>query len=470
MRTKHVGTLAICVMMALLTAGVAEAGYEVGKGYSFGDAEGTNVNIGADMRLRLTHADRDVFTQGAATTGGGANGPAMEWLRLRTRVWASVGIVDGVTFNARLVNRIHHFSSSIRDPNNTNGDGDGATWQTPDEVILDRLNITLDDIAGSGVSVTVGRQDLILGNGMVLLEGTPRDQGRTIYFDGITATYKDECNKLTAFGFYMDDDDPIAMGLDEKIERHLRGGRIATGGIDWTHNFDKAFNTEAYYIYSEKDDTDGLLMPDGSGTYDDTKLHTFGARIFGTPLELVDYSLEAAQQLGETDSNSGGPSMDNTGYMVDARLTLHAPEACPFDSSVLFQYTYLSGDDPNSTDENEGWEPVFAQYPIWREELLPILFRGDWTNLNQYRVQLTVPVIQGEKSSVTVRGSYAYLDADYGSNGGGDRLGDLYTGFVDYKVNAWLTFSLEAAWLAAGDFYNDGHDCEWLRFQTVITF
>lgn len=460
--------VASCLALGFLgSAAFAAPNVEItpGKGMKVEYAEGKYLTLGADMRVRLTHADRNVIWP----EGTGPDGPALEWLRVRTRLMLGMDLWDGAKLNARLVNRVHNYSSHFLDPN----DNGAGTWQYPDEIIADQLNLTLTDLGLEGLSVTIGRQDFILGNGMVMLEGTPYDQGRTIYFDGISARYKNECDSLAVFAFYNEAQDEFVVEGDE--DRDLRRGDIFTTGIDWTHTFNTSLKSELYYIFANVHDNDTMVGMREHERNSNAEMHTVGARLFGSPTERLDYSVEVARQFSQYEENPSPLSFtdgaaDGEGWMVDARLTVKAPEWST-KPSLMFEYTYLSGDDA-STSDYEGWDGLFAEYPIWREELLPILNNGSWTNLHQYRAELKMQL----HSRVSVTGSAAYLLADESSTsmtsggGNGKHFGDLYSVFLDVKVHERIKVSLEAAFFEAGDYWNTNADSEWLRMQTVFTF
>jgi hypothetical protein len=445
--------------------------YTPGKGLSYEYAEGKKITLGADVRARLTHADIHALLP---ETG---NDPAMEWLRVRTRLKLGMDLWDGAYLSTRFVNRVHNVSSHPLDPN----DFGTATWQYPDEIIADQIALTQSNLAGiEGLSITLGRQDFILGNGMVMLEGTPYDQGRTIYFDGASLRYKNECDALVLFAFYNDAQDPIVVEGDE--DRDLRRGDIFTTGIDWTHTFNASLSTELYYIYAKVDDDNLSTSQRQFEKNSNAKIHTVGARVFGKPAENLAYSVEVARQFSHYDENptmastESSPKIcgeaDGEGWMVDARLTAMAPESC-LKPSLMFEYTYFSGDDPDTADY-EGWDGLFAEYPIWRDELIPILNNGNWTNLHQYRAELKLKLHE----RVAFTGAGAYLLADesgtaFGNGvGGGDgrHFGDLYSAFLDYTVNDYIKISLEASFFRAGDYWDTNADSKWLRFQTVFSF
>jgi len=436
-------------------------------------ADDVDLTVGGDMRLRLEGFERTVISPEMEVYGGAQQwGPAYRYLRVRTRLWGTVAFGESMKLNARLVNRSHHVFSRPGE----NNDGPG-TWEFPDEVILDLMNIQLSNIADSDWSLTLGRQEFPLGSGMVFLEGTPYDQGRTIYFDGLSAVMKKEKDTLKLFAFYNNYKDKFAFIDDQN--RRLSRGDIFTTGAYWTHGFKPSLNTDLYYIYANVNDTrptlggfDGIERnfpyagpPPQSDA--DALIHTAGVRLFGAMHEQVDYSLEYACQDGEYNRSS-----DLTGDLLDARLTLKAPKGTRFSPSLLLQYTSWSGDDPDSANEFEGWDPLFAGYPIFREELLPILFNGNWTNMDQYRLEARASAGPCWKFAA----AYAYLRADYGNlanaagGGGGDSIGHLVSAFVDYAPTTWLKFAVEVAHFFTNSYWDGGDDSTWARFQTIVEF
>jgi len=451
----------------LVVLGLAGIGLSAFAGYEtkVGDA---TVKIGFDVRLRLEGWDRNTVSPDWGLTPGANQGPAVEYLRVRERLWTTVDFTPDLILNARLVNRWQHFSSHFNEANNVGG---GGTWRAPDELVFDLLNLDIKNIADSGISLKLGRQELMLGNGMVLLEGTPYDQGRTTYFDGAVATYTDDCNTIKVFALYNEYKDPIAINLDEKLERRLRRADTLVLGFDGTYNYSASLNGEAYYIFVDFDD-DADTAERNHPVDENAELHIVGARLFGSPHEQIDYSFELAQQWGEC-----AGSADFTGMMGDARVTLKAPKGTALSPSLMLEYTMFTGDDPASGDEVEGWHSAFSEYPIWREELMPILTNGNWTNLNQARAALNLVLHDSESVAVKLQGVYAYLFMDEGQvgmppgGGGGDEMGHLYSGFLDVVFKkANLSFALEYAHLEPGNYWLDGAPGEWGRAQMIWTY
>ncbi len=450
-----------CLRVAWL-AGTVAAVTAAHAEWRFEYMDGKECSVGGDVQVRLTRFDRDVASQDGAL----ANGPALEYLRVRERVWGCFDLAENAMINVRLVNRWQYFSSRHED----NSAQDGSRWTFPDELVVDQLNLTVDNIMNGNWSAVIGRQDIMLGNGMVILEGTPYDQGRTIYFDGITAKYQDGCNTLTLLALYNEWKDSTVFVNDQN--RRLRRGDTGVFGAYWTHNFSEVFNTDVYGLWIDiDDDRDGAAEPDeyNHDADENARFAIVGARVFGSPHEQIDYSLEMATQRGKTRAND----LDMTGTMIDARLTLKAGEGVAMAPSLDLQYSMFSGDDPASNDEYEGWHMAFAEYPVWREELLPITFNANWSNLSQYRTALNLQLADTENYNLKCQIAAAHLTADYGENGtgGGSVAGQIYSAFADLALKKYpVTFALEMAQFEPGNYFNDGHTADWVRLQAIYTF
>ena len=467
----------VCLVVIALGTALADFTWEY--------QDGKECTIGADVRLRLTHYDRNaVDPDSVGTSGDWEPGPPWQFLEVRERVRGCFELNEKTKLQLRLVNRWKDYSSRPGE----NSDHDGSTAPPlypgppvehktfPDELIFDNLFLDFANVADSNWSLRIGRQDIMFGNGMVLLEGTPLDDSRTIYFDGVVANYGSEADSLSLFGFHNRYEDGAVLGGDQ--DRALHSADRTGGGVYWTHNFDQAFNSDLYYIYADLDDNQEdwtAAAPRDSNA----EIHYVGARLFGSPHENVDYSLEACKQFGRAAekmfSSSGGYTSisnfgaDLSGAMLDARLTLKCPAETTMDPKLMLQYTFLSGDDLDSVDENEGWQPVFDSYPKWRDELFGWgVFGGfQWTNLSQFRTEVALSLTESIRFST----AWALVNADErGGTGRGDTYGNLFTAFLDYQVtDAWVV-KLEASEFRPGDRYADGRSSEWLRFETVYSF
>ena len=135
---------------------------------------------GADLRLRNEYLNN--------TMSLGANQPRSEQdvFRFRGRVWTTITPVENLSLNARL-------SAEPRDfmmPSFTGGNGrhSGMEWRYG---IFDNLNIQWKEMFNQPLTLTVGRQDILLGdfyNWWLVADGTPGDGSWSFYLDAARLT------------------------------------------------------------------------------------------------------------------------------------------------------------------------------------------------------------------------------------------------------------------------------------------
>ena len=293
--------LSFALLLLLISAGLyAETSLSL--------AEDVTLRLGGDIRARY-----EGYTTSAAAPEAQPNpSKTTEYFRVRTRLYGSLVLGQDIFINLRLANRFHYVTTS---PNRNNKDGRN-TWEFPDELYIDAANIVIRNLLDGHITITLGRQDLMLGNGLIFSEGTPFDQGRSVFSDGLTAKYEDELNTLTAFIFYdsWKDRAPIV----NKKNRRLRSGDVFTAGLYATRILRDEISVDLYYMYNNLDDKHPETAERAHVADESVKMHTVGGRFFGRFPRWMDYSFEAAHQLGED-----AQRRNLAGNMLDARLGFH---------------------------------------------------------------------------------------------------------------------------------------------------
>ena len=416
-------------------------------------ADGYKLSYSADVRARWEAFDRAVINPDIPAD----THPAMQYLRVRTRAWLALDIMDSLTINMRLNNRIHKVSSSPTDPN----DQDADTWECPDEVILDLANVIYR--FNDSVSLTLGRQTVVFGNGMIFSEGTPFDQGRTTYNDGIMLKIDEkDFYSLSLFVLYDEWKDRTVFINDRN--RRLRSNDTLTAGGYFNIKCTDWLSLDLYHIFQHIDDKHSRIDERNFAADTSANIFTDGFLVRLTPLSWLDYSLEAAVE-------SGKDAEDDRllAYMVDSRLNFKAPEDTFAKPVFGLEYTFFSGDKPG-TDKSEGWIPVFSQCPLWGEELIPIMIDGNWTNLHSFRAALSGK--PADQVSVELAATKYIADENSGltrSNDGND-IGTLLSAMAAYKLNDNLSFLFQLSHFNPGDYFGNGHKSFWGRFEVLLTF
>jgi len=113
------------------------------------------VKWGADLRLRAIYDNNLGLDKHAA-------GHERFWQRYRARVWTSVSRIDNLHFNIRLVTEPRYFCRP----------GTMEEQLIRHEGIFDQFNVAWNKAFGLPLKLTIGRQDIKLGDGWLVGDGT----------------------------------------------------------------------------------------------------------------------------------------------------------------------------------------------------------------------------------------------------------------------------------------------------------
>ena len=419
-------------------------------------AEKDTLTFGGDFRLR-----QEAFNHIPLKTGGESRGGENDYFRFRTRVWAAWEPAEWITFNGRLLHEFRHYL----DPSHSH------SWRWPDELVPDALNVALRT-PDKSLKAVIGRQDFLPeGEFRLFGEGTAKDGSRSSYMDAVTVVARDaaDATRLTLFGAYDNAVDPLAIG---DIDRDLNGYTPNDTGMDESgagallrHAFSERMHAVGYYLW--KHDSASRLADGEHRPNED--IHTVGGRVTVPLAEAVSADGELAGQWSPTSDADRRAMMAALGLNYDWKDAAGKPR-------LSLQGLYLSGDDPD-TEEDEGWNPLWARYP-WISELMIYAYDADgaglWQNLLYFWVEGAVAPRPGHRLRASVGPLFAE-EAD-GAGGGHDR-GWLGTFRWDFPV--WRTvgesprvyghFFAEA--LLPGDYYETDEDLAFfLRWELTLGF
>lgn len=352
---------------------------------------------GADIRLRTVYFDNIPYANMPVEARGGVN----SFQRYRTRIFGEYHPTDNLYFRGRLVNEFR----SYQEPDTPNA------WSAFDEVVFDNLFV---DYKTDQFDIRVGRQDLIYGTGKVILDGTPKDGSRTIYFDAAKVTFKGIADTTVDFlALYTRARDPLAIDSQDRDLVGFTGaaydGAEAGGAIYVRNSTNKALPWEAYYIIKTKQD----LLDDG----DD--INTFGLRFMPKgPDTPFDGNLEIAYQS----------SPDTSEFMVDALVNWRIPAMQKQKGCLGLGWYHLSAD----------WNPVFARWPQYSELYVysyDTTGAGAWKNISMPHIDFSISPIKGLKSDLLL--GYLFAPRDDGLGGGHNR-GLLFTWWNRFTIKQKL--------------------------------
>jgi hypothetical protein len=347
------------------------------------------VTMGLDLRLREVY-NRNIFSlnesygdNAAAGTGPG-NWNNYHWQRYRTRWSTKWALSEDVDFNTRLT---WEFWGHCAPDESFNPFFNEKSYDF-DEAIFDHMNIQFRNAFDMPLTLTVGRQDIILGTGWLVLDGTPADGSRTIFFDAVRGTYSlSDTSKLDLIYIqqYDDEEQYIKPFNHHAVQnrRHLTQKGDERGFILYlTNKTDSGQQQEVYYMYKDEEPSDWAARYSPGGQ--DAEIHTFGGRLAGPLDDNWSYSAELAKQCGDRNSDR----LDALGANTKLTYAFNDDQS----RKVYCGYEYLSGDDPSSS-EDEQFDTLWGDWPQYQRggDLQSYLWTfegalGQVTNLHRFGV------------------------------------------------------------------------------------
>jgi len=333
-----------------------------------------------------------------------------------------------------------------------------------DEIVFDNLYLDVKNAFGLPLDLRIGRQDFLFtyGEGFVILDGTPYDGSRTVYFNAAKATYHfNQENSLDFIFIYNRSEDeylPVINNLERRLNTSDEKAFVLYGKLKPTEKL----SLEPYYIYKSEDAYKNVPK---------LELNTIGMR---KVFSFVPWRLrgELAYQFGkyEDDDHRNGLG----GYVYLTRFFKDKKFSPSFD----FGFAYLSGEKPDG-GKNEGWDPLFSRWP-WISELYLFAYpieAGEpayWTNLQLWRAVLKLNL--SKKTNLSI--SYNYLRANECLNGvapffgTGKERGHMPQIILKHKFNKNISGHLWCEYFIPGDFYasNNQDPSLFLRWQMMFRF
>ncbi len=325
------------------------------------------------------------------------------------------------------------------------------------EVLIDQLYIKWAGVGRLPLTLTLGRQNITLGEGFVVMDGGPLDGSRSIYFNAVRADYRfNENHGLTAFYCYQPETDdllPVINSQDAPMIEQPEQGL----GLYYTGTFAKT-SVEAYAIRKDMKHTAKLPVESG--------INVLGVRVTLPVVSQLSITAEGAYQLG-TRGNFHRAALG--GYF---HWDYKFAEKIPLLRMFTFGGIYLSGDDP-TTEKLEGWDPLFSRWPKWSEAYIYTLIKEHsvayWSNLNSLYVSLAMDFTERMNLVLT----WHHLGANERSfsafpGGDGRTRGDLLIGRLDFNINRYFSGHFLWEHFKPGNFYFEGAArYNWLRFELM---
>ena len=426
---------------------------------------------GADLRLRWE------FLDNATTLNDDLPGAERSFARYRGRLWGQVAPSESFEAFARLM-------------------WEGRYYANPDEVVVPRLGNILDTtysgalmfdnlyvklnrVGDVPLTLKVGRQDIFIGNGWLVGDGTPLDGSRTFYFDAIRATYAADAIGTTFDLIVLDNThntDRFPSTLNDTTEDQIE--QDETGVILYARNKSlmKDTDLDGFFIYKSDDAAQPLLRVNNgfdpfSSPTRDGETYAIGARIDNKLTPNWTLRAEAAFEWGDRFDR------DLEAFGFNGRGTYHFGDA--LGNRIHLGYEYLSGDDP-ATTEIEAFDPLWGRWPQWSELYQPYTYAldsrtGEATNLQ--RINVGWGMKPHPTTEITL--DYHALFANENTLGGlpgfskdGSFRGNLFTGWVKTKLDKHIAGHLVAEYFDPGDYYDAPREQSawYLRAEIFLTY
>jgi hypothetical protein len=462
---------------------------------------------GSDLRLRNEFYNNGLSLGVPAGGIGFGSVHEQDYLRFRGRIWASLMPTNDLTLNVRLSAEPREFLK--RSTFDTFYQEEGPQWRYG---IFDTLNLQWKKPFGLPATLTVGRQDIFLGDGFLVGDGTPEDGSFTSFLDSARLTYKldDIHTTIDAIGLmqYARPDAWLpTLGASthagDQVQPLTLTDQNERGAILWVANKSlPEANLDGYFMYKNDTRLNGYPVPSFG---DNAEIYTLGGRASGLLEERWKYSLEGAYQFGrkqDPELNQGGNNPDiplgspaqTTGYRqlnayaINSKLSYLFKD--PVNDQLSLCFEFLSGDNPN-TKGDEMFDVLWGRWPSWSEmyniysyvqetrvgqTANLIRFGPTWTLNPMPKMEFSTSyfLLLADQDTPTRDLNNAFgvpsaLGTDAFTRTGSDR-GQYLQSVLKYKFNQHLSAHLWAELLFPGDFYVNHELMSFYRAEIMLTF
>jgi hypothetical protein len=435
------------------------------------------LEMGADVRFREHYG----YNWSALNSNklGGKNGDAEDhkfhFERYRSRWWTTSKLDEDTTINTR-------FTWEFR------------TWDNPasmeqstdfDEIIMDNLNFKQKNFLGFPTTVTVGRQDIMnLGQGWLVLDGTPFDGSRTFYFDALRFTW-DLGNKTTLDTIYIHNRPESDWWLKPINDRNKYVTQEEEDGVViYYTNKSSPTQVEGYFMYKNNEPVEGRVVdnfifpqPAADAASKEAEIYTFGGALSAPINDNWNYRVEGAIQTGRSESpNPAVTPNDKEEELLafGAKGDLQYSFKDELNNRLHVVYEYLSGDDPGS-DKVTSFNPLWGQWPQWSEMYQPYVTKLE-DNLvsNLHRLAFGHKIKPSDQWEILT--DYHLLWADENTFEGNSKFGDslfrgqLLTCWARYTFTKQLKGNLVFEYMIPGDYYGPDNSDNALYFHWTVEY
>jgi hypothetical protein len=358
-----------------------------------------NVKVSGDINTEGVTRD---LTLGASDSSD-VNPNDEQFVFSQVRLRFDADLTEGVSAVVRLINE------RIWGGSDYSGVGDAENSQGNTDVNLDLAYIELKEFVYQPLTVLVGRQNLRLGNGLII--GDP-DTNRRASASKVAAGLRD-LTLRKSFDAVRGILDYAPWTIDliyAKVEENTLNlnDDVTLVGINAAYDW-SSYNgvSEAYFFSANKAP---LTTSSSSGANIDSnnKVYVLGGRAQADLSDKLTLGAEAAWQFGDYMVTAQTSHRHLNAYAAQLLAEYKLLDAK--NTKLGMNYTYLSGDNGSSGSAYNGWDPLFEdQTP---GELINIYFAN--TNMQYWKASAST--MPREDVTVGLDYTYARLVQDNGSS------------------------------------------------------
>lgn len=395
-----------------------------------------------------------------------------DYFRYRARLYTTVKPIENVSLNVRLATEPRTW---MRPAGYSPYRGNSGTDWT--EGMIDTLNVQWKNVLGQPLSIVVGRQDIMLGEGWLTGDGTPYDGSWTYYLDAARVSYelKEQHTLIEAIGIMQNAEAEAWLPTINNQNRFLSEQDEYGAILNIVNTSLPYANINPYFIYKQDD----RVMAGG----DDADIYTIGARISGLVDEHWKYSFEGAYQFGEKrDLAIKYPEVsddyrDIQAYGFNGKMMYLVKDK--LNNQIGFNYEFLSGDDPDTQDD-EMFDVLWGRYPRWAEIGLYSFARetrvGQQANYHRFGPSWTCNPMKGMELTLNYYALFAQSDVPTRENSAAlfshdDHFrGHFAAAMLKHKFTPRLSGHLWGELQFPGNYYVNDHVMSFLRAELMFNF
>ncbi len=432
-------------------------------------AETQSVKVSGDITIyHIAEADLDLNKDDDNTIGTGAtSSDTDEYFADCIGLNVEADLTDNVSTFIRLVNERNW--SGLAGLN--------------DSLYLDQAYVTLEEFLYAPLTLTIGRQDLWFGKGLIIGNNNTNWSALTHFsaeylsaqgaFDAIRATLDYDPWTIDLVYARIDDTD----GDNDDIDLL---------GINLGYLFDRYdAEAEAYWWLKNDQSNKPGAVANSAGLYPQN-IQTFGLRGSLVPYADMYVWAEGAVQVGSY-ANALDPvgfeKKDREAWALDLGVDYKWVET-PWTPKAGLEYLYFSGDSESDTGDFTGWDPMYkGKFDSLIREFMDVLpstatdHAGNLANLrnrldgntNQHQIKgmLTVEPI----TDLTIDSSLSYFQLDEVISGtmADDDIGWELDGGVTYDYTEDVTFLVKGGVFWPGKVYPSDQDDTAAKLISAVT-